>query len=74
MDIGRDKSMSEIDFAEALERELRGRGISIERGELFEFVEDVWKQVGARPDVRRWAGALLDEGAAMPDGVASGRP
>jgi len=66
--------MTEIDFADALERELQGRGIKIERGELFEFVEDVWKQVGDRPDVRRWAGALLAEGAAMPDGVASGPP
>src|SRR5262245_8341187 len=39
-------SMNEIDFAKALERELQGRGIEVDRGELLEFVEDVWKQVG----------------------------
>jgi hypothetical protein len=66
--------MSEIDFAEALERELHARGVKIERGELFEFVEDVWKQVGVRPDIGHWAGALQDEEAAKFQHVASGQP
>lgn len=47
--------MNEMDFADALERELHGRGLEVDRGELLEFVEDVWKRVGNQPDVRRWA-------------------
>lgn len=47
--------MSDLNFAEALKQELRGRGVSFDQGELLEFVEDVWASVKQNPDVSVWA-------------------
>lgn len=61
--------MREVAFADALESELRSRGVRVERGELLEFVEDVWAGVKQHPDIRAWADRFLD----VP-GVATPRP
>jgi hypothetical protein len=51
--------MREVAFAEALENELRLRGVSFDRGELLEFVEEVWTAAVQNPDIRSWADQFL---------------
>jgi hypothetical protein len=45
----------EVLFAEALEKELRSRGVAFERGELLEYVEEIWVGVKRNPEISVWA-------------------
>ena len=51
--------MSELVFADALQQELRSRGVAFDPGEVNEFVEDVWARFKAAPQIARWADEYL---------------
>jgi len=61
-----EKPVREVLFAEALEMELRSRGVAYDRGELLEFVEDIWAGVKLNPDIRVWADRFVGAAPAAP--------
>jgi hypothetical protein len=54
--------MSRVDFAAALEEQLRIRAVSFSRADLLEFVEDVWPLAQDDPDPVPWAERFLESG------------
>jgi hypothetical protein len=54
--------MSRDDFTAALEEQLRIRGISFSRGDLLEFVADVWPLAQDDPDPVIWAERFIETG------------
>jgi hypothetical protein len=51
--------MTLVDFTDALEQELRLRGVAFSRGELLAFMDGIWPLAREEPDVDRWAEAFL---------------
>jgi hypothetical protein len=61
--------MTRDDFATALGRELRLRGLPFRPADVLEFADDTWPLAKAKPDPARWAERFLQAGstAAEPD-------
>ncbi len=56
--------MTQDDFVQRLEQELRLRFARFSLADLQTFVADVWPAILEDPDVSRWADAFLDTGRA----------
>jgi hypothetical protein len=56
--------MTQADFLESLEAELRLRHVAFDRLMLTEFVASVWPLIADDPDVRLWAGEFIASGNA----------
>jgi hypothetical protein len=56
--------MTQEQFAQLLEQELRLRFARFRLADLLQFVRDVWPVAREDPDVSRWANEFLDSGRA----------
>jgi hypothetical protein len=56
--------MTQADFVEALEAELRLRSVPFGQARLRAFVADYWPWIEEDPDVPAWAGECLAAGKA----------
>jgi len=56
--------MTPADFLDALEAELRLRGVAFDRRALLAFVEAAWPLIDEDPDAGRWAGEFIAGGNA----------
>ncbi len=54
--------MNREDFSMAVEEQLRIRGIAFGRGELLEFIDDVWPLAQDDPDPVLWAQRFIESG------------
>ena len=54
--------MTQADFIQNVEQELRLRGVHFKLADLQSFVEDVWPLVGEDPDPAHWAQQFIDAG------------
>jgi hypothetical protein len=57
-------AMTQEQFANLLERELRLRFARFSLADLLTFVQDVWPVAQEDPDVDRWAREFIDRGGA----------
>jgi hypothetical protein len=56
--------MTQPDFVERLEQELRLRFARFSLADLQSFVADLWPAMLEEPDVKRWADEFIDSGKA----------